>query len=214
MQKKKDIDEEQVLGEAAGRNGEDAEDEVTVTDRRHWQQSEEELDATDEAEPTPAKPTIIDEYRERAETAENKLHEYIDAYKKSLEEHERYRLRLDRDIERKVEQKFSDLLGSMLDSVDDLERGLEHARDVPEAEPLAHGIQLALANFQSMLEKNGVEAIAPDGEAFDPNFSEAVRVDPIDSAEGDGQGQGTLAGRQALNGRRRTDERQAYGDGE
>jgi molecular chaperone GrpE len=188
-------------------NGEATEEEFQIKDRRHWQQSEEiseeiseekeeeeikEAEPTDEAEPAPARPTIIDEYRERAELAETKLHEYIDAYKKSQADHEQFRLRLNRDIERKVEQKFGDLITGMLESVDDLERALEHTRNVPEAEPLVHGIELALANFQSVLEANGVESIAPDGEAFDPNDAEAIRVDPVDSAEGDGLVTATL----------------------
>jgi molecular chaperone GrpE (heat shock protein) len=115
-----------------------SEDEVIkVADRRHWKQDEGE-----EAEPgpvEPARPSILDEYNRRAEEAEAKLQEYIEAFKRHQADHEQVRERLTRDVDRKVELKFGELLGDLLSMLDDLDLSLSHVRGVPGAEPLAEG---------------------------------------------------------------------------
>lgn len=160
------------------------EGEFRVNDRRHWQQSE----ASDEAEleeVTPARPSIVEEYRERAEAAERKLLEYVSAYKQDKQEQNEVRERLARDVERRVQLQFGELVAGLLETVDDLELALSHVRGVPEAEPLAKGVAMARDRFLSILERHGVTKLVPANE-FDPGEAEAVRVDPVDSAEADG----------------------------
>jgi molecular chaperone GrpE len=152
-----------------------------VQDRRHW--AEEREAEPDEESSVPKQPTLIDEFRARAESAEQKLQEYIDAFKRFKAEHEEFRERLNRDVDRRVELKFGELVSELLDSVDDLDLALEHSSQVPEAEPLAQGVELARKRFLGVLERHGVSRVIPDGEEFDPNEAEAVRVDPVDSAE-------------------------------
>jgi len=164
----------------------DEQTEFKVKDRRHWIQEEEDDGERSEAEAEPRKPTLIDEYRERAEGAERKLQEYIDAFKTFKEEQEMVRVRLNRDVDRKVELKFGELVSMLLESVDNLDLALAHSKGVPEAEPLAEGVELARNSFLATLEQHGIEKIAPDGEAFDPNLAEALRMDPVDSPELDG----------------------------
>jgi molecular chaperone GrpE len=57
--------------------------------------------------------------------------------------------------------------------------------DVPEARPLAEGVMMARDRFLTILLKHGVERISPEGQPFDPNESEALRVDPVDSKDRD-----------------------------
>ena len=159
------------------------EEEFKVRDRRHWQQDEK-ADTDETVEP--ARPTIIDEFRERAEAAEKKLHEYIEAFKGHQAEQEEFRARLSRDVERKVELQFGELVGQLLATVDDLDLSLSHVKNVPEAEPLARGVAMARDRFLSILKQHGVEKIAPDGQPFDPNDAQAMRVDPVDSPDRNG----------------------------
>ena len=169
----------------AGGNGESEGDETfTVKDRRHWQT--EEAEADEETAVEPARPSIIDEYRERAEAAEAKLQEYIEAFKKFRSEQEQVRGRLARDVDRKVDLRFGDLVTELLEAMDDLDLALEHVRDVPEAEPLARGVGLARRRFLGALERNGVTPLEPTGNEFDPTEAEAMRMDPVDSPEQDG----------------------------
>lgn len=154
------------------------ESEFKVDDRRHWQQEGED-DADDLTEVTPAKPTIIDEYRDRAEQAEQKLHEYIDAFKQFRKEQEDVRVRLNRDVQRKVELQFGELVGELLHSIDDLDLALAHVGNGEGAQDLARGVKMVRNKFIETLERHGVERVEPDGEEFDPNTTEAIRMDPV-----------------------------------
>lgn len=163
-----------------GKTGEatDESSEFRVQDRRHWAGAD--RDDADEEPSPPKQPTMLDEFRLRAEAAEQQLQEYIEAFKRFREEHEEFRERLNRDVERRVELKFGEMVGELLDTVDDLDLALEHSARIPEAEPLAQGVELARRRFLGILERHGVTQVAPDGEEFDPNEAEAVRVDPVE----------------------------------
>ncbi len=155
-----------------------------VEDRRHWLRA----DAADVDEATgfePPRPGIVDEFRGRAEAAEQKLLEYSEAFKRHQAEQERFRERLTRDVDRRVTLQFGDLVAELLQAMDDLDLGLEHVRDVPEAAALAQGMTMARDRFLAALLKHGVEQIAPTGSPFDPNEAEAVRVDRVDSPDAD-----------------------------
>ena len=126
-----------------------------VEDRRHW------AGESDEAEEDPSsvevrQPTMIDEFRQRAEAAEQQLQDYIDAFKGFKQEQEEFRLRLNRDVDRRVELKFGELASELLDSLDDLDLALEHSNRVPEAEPLAQGVEMVRSRFLATLQRHGV----------------------------------------------------------
>lgn len=181
MAKKKTIEPEQ---DSARTDGESAEPEFKVEDRRHASQLD---DAGDDetVEVAPARPSVLDEYRLRAEEAERKLLEYIEAFKRHQAEQDEVRQRLNRGVDQKVELKFAALVGDLLETLDDLDLSLEHVRDVPAAAPLAQGVEMARNRFLSILERHGVVRFSPEGHTFDPNEAEALRVDPVDSADVD-----------------------------
>ena len=164
-----------------------------VDDRRHWArrmtEDEENADLPEvpgEPGPSGSVPTAIDAFRTRAEHAEAKLHDYIAAFRQSQADADAFRQRLTRDVDRKVELKFAALVRELLATVDDLELAQSHVGGVPEAEPLARGVSLAVQSFLQALERHGVARIAPDGEPFDPTIAEAVRVDPVQDPDQDG----------------------------
>jgi len=158
-----------------------------VEDRRHWADGSSEGDATeDRPEPRGTTPSIVDEYRERAEAAEARLQEYIEAFKRFRAEQEEVRVRLARDVDRRTEVRFGELVSELLDTVDNLELALEHARQTSAAEGLARGIELARKRFLDTLESHGVERFGQAGVPFDPNEAEALRVDPVATVEQDG----------------------------
>ena len=169
----------------------DPETDFTVRDRRHSTEDEDNAGGADAAV-EPRKPTLIDEYRQRTEEAEAKLQEYIEAFKQREREQDNVRMRLERDVDRKVELKFGSLAGEMLETIDVLDLTLKHLPDNPEIEALAQGVKMARDGFRATLERNGIERIAPDGQAFDPNEAEALRVDPVDTPDADGKVTETL----------------------
>jgi molecular chaperone GrpE len=193
---------EQAPTSEAARNGNDrvaaddtADESFRVDDRRHWAADSAGVEtevAEAEEEVAPARPTVLDEYRQRTEEAEGRLQEYIDAFKRFKAEQEQVRVRLQRDVDRRVALKFGELVGDLLESMDDLDRALSHVADVPEAGPLTDGLLIVRKRFLTALERHGVEQIIPDEEPFDPNHAEAVRVDPVEEPEKNGQVTETL----------------------
>ena len=173
-----------------------------VEDRRHWaRQVAEGANEPQQEEPVSTVPTVVDEYRQRAEAAEGKLLEYIRAFKQAQAEHEQFRERLARDVDRRVALQFGGLVADLLECLDDLDLALAHASDVAGAASLARGVALARDRFLAALERQGVERIELDGEDFDPNVAEAVRVDPVKEPEQSGKVTETLRPGYKLGGR-------------
>ena len=169
------------------KNAAEESSEFKVDDRRHWAGDEDETDgAESDAGGSPARPTVIDEFRGRAEEAERKLQEYIEAFKGFKEEQDQVRTRLQRDVERRVELGFGGLVTDLLESLDDLDLALDHVKDQPAARSLAEGVEMARKRFLGALQKHGVEPLDPTGTEFDPNEAEALQTVPVESAELDG----------------------------
>ena len=165
-----------------------AEDESTfrVEDRRHWADPADETESAEDRRDTQTRtPSIVDELRERAEAAEARLQEYIEAFKRFRAEQDEVRARLTRDVERRAEVRFGELVSQLLGTVDDLELALDHARNIPAAEGLVRGVELARKRFLDALVATGVERFGEAGVPFDPNEAEAVRVDAVTSAAAD-----------------------------
>lgn len=165
--------------------GSDAEAPFRVEDRRHWVDPSTEADAADQRPAETRAPSIIEEYRARAEAAEGRLQEYIDAFKRARAEQEEVRVRLARDVDRRTDVRFGELVTELLDLLDNLELALDHARQSAAAESLVRGIDLARKRFLDTLEAHGVQRFGEAGAPFDPNEAEAVRVDAVDTPEKD-----------------------------
>ncbi len=146
--------------------------------------SELETDADDleEAEPQTSAidPVEFEALRVRAEGAERKLREIQTTFLSAKAELDATRVRLERDLARKVDIKFADLVGDLLESADDLDRAIEHGSAVAAAAPVIAGVALARERFLAALLKAGLERIDPVGQAYDPNIAEAAGVLPVD----------------------------------
>lgn len=68
-------------------------------------------------------------------------------------------------------QKFAK---ELLEIVDNLERAMENA---DANDPVAEGVQLTHKALVAVLNKNGVEAVDPQGEKFNADLHEAVGID-------------------------------------
>ena len=68
----------------------------------------------------------------------------------------------------------------MIDAVDNLERALEAAED---GAALREGVEMVLGGLRETLSRNGVEAVDPKGETFDPTKHEALSTQPVEGTE-------------------------------
>lgn len=156
-------------------NGEDGDAKpikVTVVDRRHHAHAEEEPAATGERSPYPS---FVEELRARAEAAERRAREAIAGAEAELDA---VRVRLQRDLDRRVAQARSGLLSSVLEVVDNLDRAATVADETSGS--VAEGIRLIRSQLLTILRAEGVEPIETIGQPYDPHVAEAVLVEPVE----------------------------------
>jgi molecular chaperone GrpE len=124
-------------------------------------------------------PKELDALRVRAEGAERKLREIQVTFTAAKAELDATRARLERDVARRADTRFADLVSNLLDCADDLDRALAHGRTIKAALPVVQGVTLARDRFLAALAKAGLERIEPVGERYDPNVAEAVGILPV-----------------------------------
>ena len=73
------------------------------------------------------------------------------------------------------------LVRDLLPVVDNLERALASAGDTDSA--LAEGVRLVLSELRGVFAREGVTAIAPGGDEFDPTVHEAISTRSEDGAK-------------------------------
>jgi molecular chaperone GrpE len=149
---------------------------IRVVDRRRHH--DESPDESTEAEETADEyPTFVEQLRARTEEAEEKLREYIEAYRREREELDAVRKRLTEQAETRAREAIGRSFGRFLEVVDNLERALSHA---DEDDPMREGVQQTYDLLLSLLQAEGLERVAPLGESFDPEASEAIMTRPSD----------------------------------
>jgi molecular chaperone GrpE len=148
-------------------------DEQAVTD----EVSEAEVDAGEQVEDADVEPELSE-----LEQAEVKADENWDRYLRTAAELENVRKRAARDVEnahRFALERFSKELLAVRDS---LEMGLA-AVDSANVEGLIEGSEATLKILGSTMQQFGIEVVDPAGEPFDPEFHEAISMQPSDEVE-------------------------------
>lgn len=105
----------------------------------------------------------------------------------AADEIERVKERLARDGEREVERNKRELLASLLDVIDDLDRALAGADATGEADrALLEGVEMVRSGFLDKLANHGVERTTAIGDRFDPERHEALATAPAQHPEDEG----------------------------
>jgi molecular chaperone GrpE len=112
--------------------------------------------------------------------------EYLELAKRTKADFENFRKRMTAEVQAASVRGKSDLIREVVPVLDDLERALEAAGLDPEGdseEGLAHGVLLVFRGLRETLVRNGVEAVDPKGEKFDPQWHEALSTVAVEGAE-------------------------------
>jgi molecular chaperone GrpE len=112
--------------------------------------------------------------------------EYLDLAKRTKADFENYRKRMSVEVQAAVGRGKAEVIREVLPVLDDLERALQAAGLDPEGDSedgLAHGVLLVFRGLRETFTRNGVEAVDPKGEKFDPNLHEALSTVAADGAE-------------------------------
>jgi molecular chaperone GrpE len=118
--------------------------------------------------------------------AEEKRDEYLDLAKRTKADFENFRKRMAAETEAAGARGKAGVIREVVPALDDLERALQAAGLDPEGDSpdgLAHGVLLVFRSLREALARNGVEAVDPKGEAFDPQVHEALSTLPGSGAE-------------------------------
>jgi molecular chaperone GrpE len=114
--------------------------------------------------------------------AEAKAAENWERYLRAAAETENVRKRSARDVEHARKYALERFSNELLAVRDALELGLESS-ETASVESLLEGSRATLKQLATVMERFGVEVVDPAGEPFDPEYHEAISVQPSDNAE-------------------------------
>jgi molecular chaperone GrpE len=118
--------------------------------------------------------------------AERQRDEYLDLAKRTKADFENFRKRMTAEVQASAARGKGELLREVVPVLDDLERAIQAAGLDPEGDSedgLAHGVLLVFRSLRDSLSRNGVEAVDPKGEKFDPMAHEALSTQPVEGTE-------------------------------
>jgi len=104
---------------------------------------------------------------------EAELADLKDKYLRLYADFENYKKRMHKDREELVKYCNESIFYEILPVIDNLEMALGHAGD-DVSEGLVTGVQITLREFQRVMEKFGLIAIAATGRHFDPSIHHAM----------------------------------------
>lgn len=122
------------------------------------------------------------ESEERRAAAERQAEDLADRFRKAQvqlrAENDEIRARLQRTFDQKLEGARGDLVASLLDTLDNLQRAINAADASGERsyEALRGGIKATAEMFEAQLKRLGLTRVASEGEPFNPEFHEAVEM--------------------------------------
>ena len=142
-------------------------------DNKHEDEPELVVEAVEDAAEAIADP--LEELQARAD-------ENWDRYLRAAAEIENVRKRASRDVENVRKFALENFGRDLLAVKDSLEMGIQ-AADKADAEALLAGKEATLKLLAATLGRFGIEELDPEGEPFDPEFHEAMTMQPSDEME-------------------------------
>jgi len=126
----------------------------------------------------------VAELEKQLEESKRTAESHWEAVLRSRAELENQRRRSERELENAHKYGLERIVAELLPVKDSLELGLAAGEgDDAKLAKLREGMELTLKMFTSALEKFGVAEINPEGEAFDPEYHQAMTVQEADGRE-------------------------------
>ncbi len=125
----------------------------------------------------------LEELEQALATAEQEKVLHRDAMLRMQAEMDNLRKRLIRDLEKSRKLALERIMKDLLQVRDSMERGLEADVDSSTTASLLEGQALTLKMLAKVMQDHDLELIDPMGEPFNPEFHEAVAVQPSEELE-------------------------------
>jgi molecular chaperone GrpE len=106
-----------------------------------------------------------------------KSEEYMASWQRAQADFVNYKRRTEQERQEFNSYANANLILSLLPVIDDLERALDAVPTKYKKHDWVEGVRLVAHKFTTTLEGQGVKPIKAMGEAFDPNYHEALRQD-------------------------------------
>ena len=116
-----------------------------------------------------------EEYLQELEDKNNQLEDQLLRLQAEMQNIQRRNAKERQDAAKYRSQK---LAGALLETLDNLERALALEVETQEAEAVKKGVQMAYDQFIQAFNNENITVIDPQGEAFDPNYHQAVSTVP------------------------------------
>jgi molecular chaperone GrpE len=118
------------------------------------------------------------------EAAKNKIEEQKDSVVRAAAEVENIRRRSAQEVEKASKFALEKFANELLPVIDNLERAVEFADKENDAiKPLIEGVDMTAKSFADAVAKFGVAVVNPQGEAFNPEFHQAMSMQPSADVE-------------------------------
>jgi molecular chaperone GrpE len=131
----------------------------------------------DEAESGVEEATEIEDPEQALAEEKEKAEEYLANWQRAQADFMNYKRRTEQERAEFNSFANANLIRGLLPVLDDLERALEAVPPRYKKSDWVEGVRLVERKFKTSLEGQGVKPIKALGEAFDPNFHEALRQD-------------------------------------
>ncbi|MBI5957791.1 MAG: nucleotide exchange factor GrpE [Chloroflexi bacterium] len=119
---------------------------------------------------------VADSFESRLQQAESRAAEYLDGLQRERATFQNYKRRVEREKAEQAQVIAGSVLFKLLPVLDDFNRAMS-AVPAENKTQWFEGIALIQRKFEKFLEDQGVSEINALGQAFDPNFHEAISVD-------------------------------------
>jgi molecular chaperone GrpE len=125
----------------------------------------------------------IDELQARIAKLEKEVAENRDNWLRAAADYKNFKRRVDQERGELIRSASAGLLLKLLPVLDDMERALGSTPPEVAETPWYEGVKLIAQKLQTIMESEGVTAIAALGQDFDPNQHEAVIYEPAGSGQ-------------------------------
>lgn len=127
----------------------------------------------------------VEKLSQELDKVRSELEDTKDRFLRGLADFDNYRKRVTREKEQLTKCANEELIKRLLEVIDNIERALEAASGSRDFEGFKKGIELIYEHVKGILSREGLCPIECVGEAFDPNYHEAVMALDKEDEESD-----------------------------
>lgn len=152
-------------------------EETSTVDSVEDSTSDSDNSSNDSSNEESSEETAVDPKDEEIQQLQLKANENEEKYLRLYAEFENYKRRIQKENETNKTYQSQRVLTDILPTIDNIERALQIEGDDESFKSLQKGVQMVHESLLRALKDNGLEEIESEGQAFDPNFHQAVVQD-------------------------------------